>query len=753
MLSAVPPSKALILWPVLAWAGAVAATLVSFDHDWTVPLLGLDLRTWKGHVLKETIELTQCIVAGGLLGSWWWRIAGAGRRIATLGLIVWSVLGLSDLLSRESFWAGFALWLFWGLLSPHLRPSLLRQSMRSWLARISQPIPWNATYVLLWITAGVACDAMLLRDAPPGTLPALDALFARMLTHSIFVCGGWLLFMLHQSLVPRGVRWIGHVIVMAVPLVMIVNTLLRLWWGKGMIEMFGELEVGGRFELERAWAAGGLELSAGTVLGIAAVLAAMFGIYALGAGLSRRAGSSISPLRLIAITSVAWLALQVDQMAAAALKDRAWSWWERKTYPWRMTWIEPPAGLVNYAVTFEHPQPVVAPQALRSKPDVFLFLVESLRWDTLTPKIAPFLTRFREEACQPLGETWAASNVTHQSWFSILSGQLPVFMNDAREARQMALLPAVLKASGYRVEARMVNDFTYMDMIAANFGDPLATDVMENVGPESSENFFKVSEREVRMLKRLKASVESRAPGGLFALTGMDSTHYNYRWGNAFTPPFADYEQNPIFPMRPTPKQARRIVHRFWNSVAWVDAQLADFIAFLKAQGRYDNAIIIVTGDHGEEFKEQGSWFHGTQLNEAQTRVPILIKWPASMVTGRGPEVARASHLDLVPTLFDALGAGPTLWQGLPGISLLHPPPGERSIVMSTHFCGKNGEALVLRRGRTLAAFGWQDFWVPGVPTEMWLERAEGTTRDTWCQAFEDIVPKLLRVRPLTTPE
>ena len=113
----------------------------------------------------------------------------------------------------------------------------------------------------------------------------------------------------------------------------------------------------------------------------------------------------------------------------------------------------------------------------------------------------------------------------------------------------------------------------------------------------------------------------------LFALTGMDSTHYNYRWGNAFTPPFADYEQNPIFPMRPTPKQARRIVHRFWNSVAWVDAQLADFIAFLKAQGRYDNAIIIVTGDHGEEFKEQGSWFHGTQLNEAQTRVPILIKW------------------------------------------------------------------------------------------------------------------------------
>ena len=113
MLSEKPASR---IWPLLAWAGAVAATLVSFSHDWTVPMLGLDLRTWKGHVLKEAIEMTQCVVVGGFLAGWWWRVVTEGRRIGSLALIVWSVIGFSGMLSREIFWAGFALWLSWGII-------------------------------------------------------------------------------------------------------------------------------------------------------------------------------------------------------------------------------------------------------------------------------------------------------------------------------------------------------------------------------------------------------------------------------------------------------------------------------------------------------------------------------------------------------------------------------------------------------------------------------------------------------------
>jgi len=726
------------VWRLLAWSGALLAMLVSFWNDWTIPLLGIELRPKRGHVILEAGTLVQWSLIGSLLGGWWWSTSPMFRRSGAVFVFLWSIAGIGGVLSREVFWLG---WLVW--LVPALWSALFSKGRRwgglkmFWM----EAKPWNGWFCLLWFVVLLGCDAVILRDAPAGWIETVDAFAARLLTHVVIAAGVWLLLAWHDRWTPVPGRGLAWAVVMMVPLLVILNTALRVWWGKGMIEMFGELEVGGRFEVERAWAAGGVELNAVTILSCAAVLAVLAGVFWLCAWASRRAGWKISPLRLACIAGGAWLVLQVDQLAGAELKDRAWRWWERKAFHRRMTWVEPEPGMAGYEVKFANPRPVIQPQVFKSRPDVFLFMVESLRDDALTPEIAPFLSRWRDEECQPLRETWAASNVTHQSWFSILSGRLPVYMEEARRERKLAPLPAMLKAGGYRVEVRMVNNFDYMDMVSANFGDPLEVEVMEQVDSESSENFFKVPEREVRMLKRLKQSVSEREAGGLFAISGMDSTHYNYKWGVSFDPPFADYEENPVFPMRPTPEEARRIRHRFWNSVAWVDAQLADFVGWLKSQGRYEDSLIIVTGDHGEEFKEQGSWFHGTMLNEPQTRVPILIKWPNSLGVGRGPEVALASHLDLLPTIFAALGCPPELSCGLPGISLLQAPEGERTLVMSTHFCGRNGEALILRRGAVEAAFGWRDFWTPRVPEKLWLERLQGVPVEGWQEAFPDVLP------------
>jgi hypothetical protein len=734
-------------WQLLAWAGAVAGLLAAFWHDWTVPWLGTDLRTKPGHVLIEAQEAVQAALLGSLLGGTWGRVVRRGRRFGSAGLLLLGGAAWTPWLPALAFWAFLAVWAGWLVLSFLGRFEVLGKALGAFWRRRE---PWNAAFCVLWVLIGTACDAALLREAPAGPGAAADCLLARFLTHLILATGVWALLTAHNRLVPAPGRWMAWSVVATAPLLVVVNTWLQLWWGKGMVEMFGELEVGGRFELERAWAAGGVEWNAGTALRLLGTGLAVVAVTSFCAWFSRQRGWRASPRRLVWLGAAAWLALQVDQLAGSVLKDREWLWWERKTYPRRMTWLEPAPGLRGFDAVFQNPKVPVAPQPLRTKPDVFFFMVESLRADALKPEIAPFLCRFRDEACQPLGETWAASNVTHQSWFSILSGRLPLFFNEGREEKRMLALPAVLKASGYRVETRLVNDFSYMEMVQTNFGHPTEADVMEHVNRDSSENFFKVPEREARLLDRLKNSVLSRAAGGLLAISGLDATHYNYKWGTRFQPPFADFEQNPIFPMRPDADEVRRIVNRYWNSVAWVDAQLAEFISWLKAQGRYDDAIVIITGDHGEEFKEQGSWFHGTMLNEPQTRVPILIKWPQSMSQGRGPEVARASHLDLLPTLLDALGGDPALWRDLPGISLLHPPAGDRTLVLTTHFCGKNGQAMLLLRGHAQAAFGWRDFWQPIVPRQIWLERVKNVPGMHLEPAFGDALP---RVFQKLTPE
>ena len=47
------------------------------------------------------------------------------------------------------------------------------------------------------------------------------------------------------------------------------------------------------------------------------------------------------------------------------------------------------------------------------------------------------------------------------------------------------------------------------------------------------------------------------------------------------------------------------------GEVAYADSVVADFVAYLKKNGLYQNSIIVVVGDHGEGLGEHGEETHG----------------------------------------------------------------------------------------------------------------------------------------------
>jgi arylsulfatase A-like enzyme len=129
-----------------------------------------------------------------------------------------------------------------------------------------------------------------------------------------------------------------------------------------------------------------------------------------------------------------------------------------------------------------------------------------------------------------------------------------------------------------------------------------------------------------------------------------------------------------------------------------------------------------VTGDHGEELQEHGTWFHASGLTPEQIAVPVIVKWPKAL--GRGEPVAQASHLDLMPSVLDALGCPEAQWADLAGRSLRQ--GGEHSVLVMTHFASQNGEGMIWRRQGFEAAFAWKKIWEPGLPRRLWLERISG---------------------------
>jgi arylsulfatase A-like enzyme len=97
------------------------------------------------------------------------------------------------------------------------------------------------------------------------------------------------------------------------------------------------------------------------------------------------------------------------------------------------------------------------------------------------------------------------------------------------------------------------------------------------------------------------------------------------------------------------------VVQLYDAGIRWVDIQMARLVKRLKSLQLWDRCAFVLTADHGEEFLEHGARFHAAwSMKEELIRVPLLARVPG--VSGR--EVTRKpfSHVDLGPTLLDAMG-------------------------------------------------------------------------------------------------
>jgi arylsulfatase A-like enzyme len=119
----------------------------------------------------------------------------------------------------------------------------------------------------------------------------------------------------------------------------------------------------------------------------------------------------------------------------------------------------------------------------------------------------------------------------------------------------------------------------------------------------------------------------------------------------------------------PEPFAGRFRDQPYLGEVAATDSFLAPLLGPL-LDGREPPALVAVTADHGEALGEHGELTHGLFAYEPTLKVPLVL-WGPGIAPGRDGRPAR--HVDLLPTLLDALGvAAPA---GLPGRSLLRARP------------------------------------------------------------------------------
>ncbi len=140
--------------------------------------------------------------------------------------------------------------------------------------------------------------------------------------------------------------------------------------------------------------------------------------------------------------------------------------------------------------------------------------------------------------------------------------------------------------------------------------------------------------------------------------------HYDYtppqKYARLFTDPKYNGKQDGtgILELRGTTinkAEKQHIINLYDAEVRYTDDHIAKIIGELKKLRLYDDTIILVVADHGEEFWDHNSLAHDHTLYDELVQVPLVIRWPAKIKAGT-VITEQVSHLDVMPTLLAMAG-------------------------------------------------------------------------------------------------
>ena len=208
------------------------------------------------------------------------------------------------------------------------------------------------------------------------------------------------------------------------------------------------------------------------------------------------------------------------------------------------------------------------------------------------------------------------------------------------------------------------------------------------------------------MIAWLNEHAEDEAP--LFGFILLDSPHQTYSHPPDATPfepsaPELDYlaltrNEGPL------PDQLVAVVNRYkQRGPPQRTPSPAGCSTRSPPRRAFENTIVLVTGDHGEEFLECGFFGHTSAYTLPQVGVPFVLRGPG---IEPGRELRPTSHLDFAPTVLEMLGANPAgrdAWTL--GDHLFDPPPDRRRVMGGWNELGVWTPSGILRVPLSLLPF------------------------------------------------
>jgi arylsulfatase len=136
-----------------------------------------------------------------------------------------------------------------------------------------------------------------------------------------------------------------------------------------------------------------------------------------------------------------------------------------------------------------------------------------------------------------------------------------------------------------------------------------------------------------------------------------------------------------------SPEEREDLVRLYDGNLAFADQEVGALRKELEAAGLWDETVVIVAADHGEELFEQGWIGHNVHLFEESVHVPLIVRVPG---VPRGKRIdGLVDLLDVAPTVadvFGVLGKGGSdkAFQGRSLLPVIGGAPGKAAVLSRT---------------------------------------------------------------------
>jgi arylsulfatase A-like enzyme len=341
------------------------------------------------------------------------------------------------------------------------------------------------------------------------------------------------------------------------------------------------------------------------------------------------------------------------------------------------------------------------------KPNILLFFLESVRAEATSvynPSLptTPFLAKLAKRSLVA-EQAYCFTNGTAKEMFAAFSGHPPRLIREHVEAGRLPTgsgLPRELVRLGYQTsffyaalefherQLLMMKELGFQEhftgpRLSKAFPEILRFTKRTNEGLDKKRsqkelnilrNYYGYEDRS--LIKPILSWIRKHREKPWFLSTLNLTTHHPYHAPNSW--------KRRVFPIpihHPLPGEFQE----YLNAVAYLDSVLEELFERMEREGLLKNTVVVLIGDHGESFKENGVYGHGHGLDENGIRIPLLVFGPKELIGPPRRVQGLRSILDLVPTLASIVGVRMPTLSSFPllGSSLLEEVPKGRELFLS----------------------------------------------------------------------